>query len=114
MSIDSFRESLRAVPAGPVTDSELSAELITRLTSCWGSLDGSNAENMQASKLDRAEQIMWEPPLLSFCIERHGGTTKGSVYADLHVWTIDLNKKPPSVIRLQADVKSRRSFPSLM
>ena len=34
-----------------------------------------------------------QPPLSSFCIERHGGKTKGSVFADLHSWTADLNKE---------------------
>ena len=37
------------------------------------------------------ENIYWNPPLLSFEIERHGGTVNGSSRADLHVWVVDMN-----------------------
>ena len=83
MSLDSLQEVLKAVPAATVTDSNLSAKLIAQLASCRGSLDGPNAENMEASKLKQAEQIAREPPMLSFYIKGHADTTMGSVYAGL-------------------------------
>ena len=36
---------------------------------------------------------MLEPPILSFAIERHGGTVLGSVYADLQHWSVNLDTK---------------------
>ena len=46
---------------------------------------------MAAIKLHgRTEEVVWEPPLLQFTIERHGGTVLGSSRADRHRWTLDL------------------------
>jgi hypothetical protein len=28
--------------------------------------------------LGRMEEVVWEPPILSFTVERHGGTVQGS------------------------------------
>ena len=47
--------------------------------------------HMEPNKLlDRTEHLTWKPPLLTFDIERHGGTVLGSVYAEVYSWTLDL------------------------
>jgi hypothetical protein len=57
---------------------------------CWADLEGSGEEGMHAGKLIRAEDLTWHPPILSFVIERHGGTVFGSTRAELHRWEIDV------------------------
>jgi hypothetical protein len=45
------------------------------LANCWHELEGAGQTAMQARKLDRAEDVSWNPPVLSFTIERHGMST---------------------------------------
>jgi hypothetical protein len=48
---------------------------------------------MKAEKLyGRMESVLWEPPLLTFVIERHGSTIRGSTRAELQHWTVDVNQ----------------------
>ena len=70
----------------PVTDA-----LVGLLQGCWHELDGSGDTKMNAGKLDRIEQVRWEPPVLSFVIERHGALAFRSIYAELHQWEVDLD-----------------------
>lgn len=61
------------------------------LADCWDNIQRSDDGGMQAYKLvGRIEQPVWEPPLLSFNIERHGGTVQGSSRAEIQRWTINL------------------------
>ena len=67
------------------------------MVSCWGEFEGSAAEGMEAYKLKgRMEDVVWEPPLLSFRIERHGGTVVGSTRAELQRWAIDTEEASAS------------------
>jgi hypothetical protein len=43
--------------------------------------------------LGRMEEVQWNPPVLSFTIERHGCTVMGSSRATLQEWTVDLERK---------------------
>jgi len=46
---------------------------------------------MEPSKLlGRMESICWNPPVLSFTIERHGGTVLGSTRAELQYWQVNV------------------------
>jgi hypothetical protein len=48
---------------------------------------------MEPWKLGRMERIAWNPPMLSFVVERHGGIVAGgSTRAELQGWTIDLER----------------------
>jgi hypothetical protein len=59
---------------------------------CWDQFKGSRAEGMDGAKLyGRIEDPAWQPPVLSFKIERHGGTVNGSTRADVHLWSVDLD-----------------------
>jgi hypothetical protein len=62
------------------------------LAAAWEQLNGFDAEGMAAEKLDRIEQVEWNPPRLTFVIERHGGTVMGSTRAELHGWSIDIDR----------------------
>ena len=63
------------------------------LREAWPDLEGSDQEGMAPYKLteDRIEKPAWEPPVLTFVIERHGGTAQGSSRADLQTWVVDLD-----------------------
>lgn len=56
----------------------------------WDSLAGGADTKMAAHKLLRGiEDLSWEPPVLTFRIERHGGTVGGSTRAEMQGWAID-------------------------
>ena len=90
MKIEALREFLSGIPPGPIGQDKDEARLIDLLRSCWGEIDGSEAESMAAYKLGRMEQPVWDPPLLRFKIERHGGTVLGSTRAEVHQWVVNV------------------------
>ena len=82
---------LRSRPAG-----DLPADAVARvevaLCAAWDDLAGTADGGMQGYKLlGRTEGMSWAPPVLSFKIERHGGTVAGSIYAELQAWSVDLS-----------------------
>ena len=82
-----LREFLLKIPQGPIGDTKELEHLLAR---CWDQLEGGNAESMQPYKLrGRMEEVSWQPPILTFRIERHGRTACGSSRADLHEWIVD-------------------------
>src|SRR5262250_2809176 len=58
----------------------------------WDELRGSGDEHTYAEKLYRAEDLTWDPPILRFILERHGGTVRGSTRAELHRWEVDVDR----------------------
>jgi hypothetical protein len=62
------------------------------LAGCWDELGGTDETGMKAWKLDRAEDVSWNPPVLSFTIERHGATVLGSTRAELHRWSVNVEE----------------------
>ena len=84
-------EYLESLPAGSIADGD---ELASLLADCWSEFDGGNAEGMQPNKLPkRMENIRWEPPVLSFAIERHGGAAFGSSRAELQGWSVNVQSR---------------------
>jgi len=83
---------LKSIQAGPVSDS---TDLAKLLIESWDEFEGSDAEGMRAYKLGdgRTQNVSWNPPLLKFSIERHGGTVQGSSRAERHEWTIDIEAR---------------------
>ena len=77
--------------AGTISD-DLKPRIVSLLAQCWNELTGSHETAMEAFKLERAEELSWDPPILSFTIERHGGTVQGSSRAELHRWSINLQE----------------------
>ena len=57
--------------------------------------------------LGRMEDVAWHPPLLTFTVERHGGTVMGSTRATLQEWTVDVEKKTVTCV----EAKSRQLRP---
>lgn len=80
---------LDALPPGPIDDT---AQLERLLANQWQHFTGSNDGGMDGYKLlNRMENVAWNPPMLTFQIERHGGTVMGSTRAAIQEWTVDLN-----------------------
>lgn len=92
-----LREFLATVKPGEVPET---ADLDRFLTECWDDFDGSNDGGMQAYKLlGRLEKVRWEPPILRFVVERHGGTVCGSSRAELQHWEVNLNDKTAQITK---------------
>jgi hypothetical protein len=86
--LDRLRSYLASIPAGPITEL---GELPNLLATCWGDLHGGDFEAMAGHKLhNRMEDVTWDPPVLSFTIERHGGTVLGSSRATLQRRDVDV------------------------
>lgn len=89
--VTALSKYLYKVGPGPISDTN---HLESLLVECWDALDGSDAEGMEGYKLNgRIEDAEWNPPVLSFTIERHGGTVLGSSRAELQEWNIDINAR---------------------
>lgn len=82
-------EYLSTLQPSPISETTTLELLLDR---CWHHLCVDSRGGMQAEKLaDRMESCVWEPPLLRFTIERHGGTMCGSSRAELQHWTVNVN-----------------------
>jgi hypothetical protein len=83
---------LKNIPSGSLGKG-IESKIIGLLADCWHELEGGNEESMDAQKLHRAEDLVWDPPKITFRIERHGAFKLGSTRAELQQWTVDLQKK---------------------
>lgn len=70
-----------------------SAKLVALLEACWDSFAGGKDTGMESRKLKRASAFEWTRPILSFRIERHGGTVYGSTRVNIQLWSVDLARK---------------------
>ena len=85
------------MPVGPLLGGE---EFERMVWDEWHTFDGSR--KMDGYKLlHRMENPVWQPPVLSFSIERHGGTVNGSTRAEVQNWELN-------VLRRTADIVSTR------
>ncbi len=92
--IDRVTHYLKTVSPGRITDTR---ELEPLLAACWDDLGGDEG-GMAGEKLHgRMESVVWDPPKLSFVIERHGGTVMGSSRAELQHWTVDVEAQTATV-----------------
>jgi hypothetical protein len=88
--IDNLRSVLNGFAPGPIPSA---TEVERALADCWHEFVGNDDHGMESYKLiGRMEQIEWRPPILSFTIERHGGTVLGSTRAELHHWKVNLDE----------------------
>jgi len=88
-SLSQLQEYLDELPVGPITGSMVVGTLERMLGDCWHLFTGDYG-GMTGHKLkNRMEDILWDPPLLTFTIERHGAALLGSTRAELQRWSID-------------------------
>jgi hypothetical protein len=89
--MQALRDFLEVLPAGPVENSTLLENL---LADAWQGLSGGREAGMEGYKiLHRAESMCWNPPCLTFTIERHGGTVMGSTRAGLQDWSVNVSAR---------------------
>jgi hypothetical protein len=90
-NMDELTGYLKSLEPGPL---EQRSDLERLLARAWDDLDGGDEAGMVGRKLiGRMERVEWQPPRLSFVIERHGGTVQGSSRAELQRWTVKLDQK---------------------
>jgi hypothetical protein len=53
---------------------------------------GSTESKMADWKVERAENMEWRSPVLTFVVERHGAAAMGSSRAERQQWTLNLEK----------------------
>lgn len=92
-----LQELLAAVPPGPIPED---TKLDKALATCWDDFRGSYEGGMKDDKLlGRMENVHWQSPILTFTIERHGGTTKGSTRAELQHWELNLDDQTACIVK---------------
>jgi hypothetical protein len=91
LTIQKLERLLSDLPAGTVPKKYFE-ELFAIVVECWCEFSGSAETKMERWKVSRKmpEDVTWEPPLLSFVIERHGAAKFGSKRAERQEWTLDL------------------------
>ena len=96
--MEALQELLAALPPGPIPED---TKLDKALATCWDGLRGSDDGGMKDDKLlGRMENIHWQPPLLTFTIERHGGTVNGSTRAELQHWELNLDDQTACIVKV--------------
>lgn len=87
--VKNLQNLLSSLPDGPVVDARA---VESALFEAWRSLAcvGRSGAMTAAKILGRLENLSWSRPILSFQIERHGGTVNGSTRAELQRWEVDV------------------------
>lgn len=102
-ALESLNQFLEGVTPGKLAD-EVASHVEGLLADTWGSFEGWDEGGMDAHKLiGRTERMTWDPPVLSFDLERHGAVVLGSKYAEIQAWAVDLEGR-----RAGFDVEGRR------
>ena len=94
--IEELKEYLSDRPAGQMDEDE-SGDWIGLLVNAWEELTliGYDDSKIDSKKLGEKilEEPNWEPPVLSFKVERHGARVGGrSKQAEMQQWIIDLDE----------------------
>ena len=102
--MDELRNYLNTLEPGPV---EETTHLERLLAEVWDDLGGDNGGMAGHKLIRRMEQVEWHRPILTFLIERHGGTVLGSTRAELQRWSVHLDRGTATCVR----VSSRQLLP---
>ena len=76
-------------PLGAITNP--ASHLEPLLADCWGQFGGDHGGMSGDKLIGRMESVGWDSPLLTFTIERHGGTVMGSTRAELQHWSVNMD-----------------------
>ncbi len=94
--IQELRSILNRLVPGAIAEA---GQVERTLADCWTEFVGYDENGMAGHKLiGRMENVEWRPPILSFTIERHGGTVLGSTRAELHCWQVNLDQMTATCI----------------
>lgn len=87
-ALHKLASELTRLPVGPISDEGTVRSL---LYDAWDDLFITNHGGFERSKhIGRAVNLTWDPPCLTFDIERHGGFVQGSSRADIQSWRVDV------------------------
>jgi hypothetical protein len=87
-ALHKLASTLTASPVGPISDEGTVRSL---LYDAWDDLLISNHGGFNKDKhIYRAVNLTWNPPYLTFDVERHGGFVQGSSRADIQSWSVDI------------------------
>lgn len=88
-SLAELKLYLKDVPSGKLADAVHVERL---LATAWDDVEVQTSDaNLDGYKLvGRTEGLSWQPPFLTFDIERHGATVNGSTYAHVYSWQVDV------------------------
>jgi hypothetical protein len=89
-----LRRFCNTLLCGPVADVH-SLELV--LGPVWDTLPSDDPSMTSNKLLNRMEKPIWNPPVLTFRIERHGAASLGSSRAEIQEWTVDLERMTTTV-----------------
>ena len=100
--LERLRTTLQATEPGAL-------DVTSELRQAWDYLEGGSDGGMEAYKLHlRTRNMTWDPPILSFDIERHGAIVAGgSGYAEIQTWDVDIDKGTASIV----NTRNRRVLP---
>ncbi len=85
-----LRNYLSSLEPGPV---EETTQIERLLADIWDHLGGDDGGMTGQKLVGRMKQVEWKSPLLTFSIERHGGTVLGSTRAELQQWCVDIDRQ---------------------
>jgi hypothetical protein len=91
-----LKQHLSSLAAGKITDT---VEVERLLAAVWDQLTSDESGMHGGKLLGRMEDVTWNPPILSFEIERHGGTVMGSTRAELQHWEVDIQNATCSLVK---------------
>jgi hypothetical protein len=88
--MDELRNYLSSQNPDPI---EETSRLESLLAGVWHTFGGDDGGMAGHKLIGRMESVEWQPPILSFRVERHGGTVLGSTRAEMQHWTVDLDRR---------------------
>ena len=94
--MNSLRTILATIQPGQVDDT---TDLERVLAASWDEFTGDDGGMAGHKLLARMEDVTWNPPVLRFVIERHGGTVLGSTRAELQHWEVNVEKKTAVIVK---------------
>jgi hypothetical protein len=91
--MQALKNFLASVPSGAITTPADAEALKQVLENCWDDIEGSDTHSMSSNKLSGGlEKVTWQPPILSFTIERHGETVQGASRAETYEWQVNVDE----------------------
>jgi len=92
--MEALRSYLNSIPPGQIQDASMLEQL---LAACWHEFGGDDGAMAGYKLRGRMEEVQWNPPILSFRIERHGGAAMGSTRAEIQHWELDIDQEVRSL-----------------
>ena len=96
--MDELEDYLRTIEPGRIVRT---GNLEHLLAGVWHTLSGDDGGMAGRKLIGRMERVEWQPPILSFRVERHGGTVLGSTRGEMQHWTVDLDRKTATVNQIR-------------